>query len=193
MRLIALFTLASLPFVYGCATAYQREGFSGGYSETQLGKNIFRVSFNGNGYTGSERASNLALLRAAEVTLENGFKYFILADSEKSSSESTYTTPTQSYTRGSAVAYGNRAYGRAQTTTYGGDTYVISKPGSTNTIICFEEKPDRDGLVFDAAFVAESLRKKYGIGKYEEPSMLPSCRGGEQLVNGVCRTVVSGK
>ncbi len=158
-----------LPFLFvsallvGCATAYQREGFSGGYTETQLGENIFQVSFRGNGYTRGERASDFALLRSAEVATENGFRYFIVVESGKDSSLSTYTTPTQSYTTGSAYGYGNTAYGSATTTTYGGQTYIIRKPSATNTIVCFKEKPDVAGLVFDAEFVKKSLKQKYGI------------------------------
>jgi hypothetical protein len=147
----------------GCATAYQRDGFSGGYTETQLGENIFQVSFRGNGYTRGERASDFALLRSAEVTSENGFRYFIVVESGKDSSLSTYTTPTQSYTTGSAYGYGNRAYGSATTTTSGGQTYIIRKPSATNTIVCFKEKPEIAGLVFDAEFVKKSLKQKYGI------------------------------
>ena len=33
----------------GCATAYQPEGLTGGFDETQLDRNVFRVSFKGNG------------------------------------------------------------------------------------------------------------------------------------------------
>jgi hypothetical protein len=150
-------------FLSGCATAYQRQGFSGGHSETQLGENIFQVSFRGNGYTRGERASDFALLRSAEVTTENGFRYFIVVESGKDSSLSIYTTPTQSYTTGSAYGYGNTAYGSATTTTYGGQTYIIRKPRTTNTIICFKEKPEVAGLVFDTEFVKKSLKQKYDI------------------------------
>jgi hypothetical protein len=147
----------------GCATAYQRDGLAGGYTETQFGENIFQVSFRGNGYTRGERASDFALLRSAEVATENGFRYFIVVESGKDSSLSTYTTPTQSYTTGSAYGHGNMAYGSATTTTYGGQTYIIRKPSATNTIICFKEKPGITGLVFDAEFVKKSLKQKYGI------------------------------
>src|SRR5882724_2256033 len=64
----------------GCATTYQPQSFSGGFSETQLDKNVFRVSFKGNGYTQAERAEEMALLRSAELTLKNGFKYFVIID-----------------------------------------------------------------------------------------------------------------
>ncbi len=150
-------------FLSGCATTYQREGFSGGYTDTQLGENIFQVSFSGNGYTRGDRAADFALLRSAEVATTNGFRYFIVVESGKDSSLSTYTTPTQSYTTGSASAYGNSAYGSARTTTSGGQTYVIRKPSATNTIVCFKEKPEVAGLVFDAEFVTKSLKQKYGI------------------------------
>ena len=147
----------------GCATAYQRQSFTGGYSDTQLGENIFQVSFRGNGYTSRERVSDFSLLRSAELALEKGFRYFIIVDSEKYSKTGTYTTPTQSYTTGSAYGYGNYAHGSATTTTYGGQTFFISKPRATNTVLCFKEKPEMDGLFFNADFVVKSIKQKYGI------------------------------
>jgi hypothetical protein len=163
MRRIAILFAALM--LAGCATPYQRVGFTGGYSETQLGDNIFQVSFRGNGYTSRERASDFSLLRAAELTLEKGFRYFVIVESEKNTKIGTYTTPTRSYTTGSAYGYGNYAYGSATTTTYGGQTYIISKPRATNTILCFKEKPKINGLVFDAEFVIKSIKQKYGINK----------------------------
>jgi hypothetical protein len=35
----------------GCATGYQAQGFTGGFDETQLSPNVYRVTFKGNGYT----------------------------------------------------------------------------------------------------------------------------------------------
>ncbi|MCG2725331.1 MAG: hypothetical protein L6420_03565 [Elusimicrobia bacterium] len=147
----------------GCATAYKRNGFTGGYSETQLGENIFQVSFRGNGYSSRTRASDFALLRSAEIALENGFRYFIITDAEKYSKESTYKTPTRSHTTGSVSSYGNYSYGSAKTKTYGGQTYKFSKPTANNTIVCFKEKPNIEGAVFDANFIVSSIKGKYNI------------------------------
>lgn len=147
----------------GCATAYQPKGLTGGYSETQLGDNIFQVSFRGNGFTSRERASDFTLLRSADVALEHGFRYFVIVTSEKGSKAAAYTTPTTSYTASSAYGSGNYAYGSATTTTYGGQTYFISKPRDADTILCFKEKPKINGLIFDAVFVSRSIRKKYGM------------------------------
>lgn len=153
-----------LPIILSaCATTYQPQGLSGGFSETQLDTNVFKVSFRGNGYTHAERAEDLALLRSAELTLKNGFTHFAVIDSQSREKHGTYTPPTQSYTTANATAYGNSAYGTAQTTTYGGQTFHISKPSTTNTIMCFKEKPDIQGLVYDAQFLCNSLGSKYKV------------------------------
>jgi hypothetical protein len=149
--------------VGGCATAYKPVGFSGGYSETRLGDNIFQVTFRGNGYTNAERAADFSLLRAAELATENWFSHFIVVDTSHNQRLSTYTTPITSQTTGSAYASGSTLYGQATTTTYGGQTYLISKPSSTNTIVCFKEQPEVNVLVYEAEYVRNSIRQKYGI------------------------------
>lgn len=147
----------------GCATSYQAQSFSGGFSETQLDKNVFRVTFKGNGYTQSERAEDFALLRSAELTLKHGFSHFAIVDGRQSADYGVMTTPTQSYTTGSVTAYGNTAYGSARTTTTGGQSFIIKKPSSTNTIVCFNGKPENGMFVYDAQFIHNSLSAKYGI------------------------------
>lgn len=67
--------------------------------------------------------------------MEHGFKFFIVAETEKGSSLSSYTTPTYSNTTASAYGYGNYAYGQAQATTYGGQTYMIAKPRNSDADI----------------------------------------------------------
>ena len=142
-----------------CATPYQKNSFTGGFSETQLDDNVFKVTFRGNAYTNRERAADFALLRSAELTLDHGYSYFAIVKSGQHTSNSTYTTPTTTYS--SASAYGNNAYGSS--TTYGGQTYLISKPNATNTIICFKEKPK--GFSYNAEFIRKSLSEKYELDK----------------------------
>ncbi|MCW8933437.1 MAG: hypothetical protein OQK98_01815 [Gammaproteobacteria bacterium] len=146
----------------GCATSYQKTGFSGGYSETQLDENVFKVSFRGNGYTGRERVADFTLLRSSELTLKNGYKYFAVIDANSYTSNSIYTTPTTSYTTGNVYSNGNQAYGSATTNTYGGQTYNISKPSSSNTIVLFKEKPS-NVFVYNAKFIYKNIRQKHGI------------------------------
>lgn len=168
-----LFIFLSVIALVGCATTYQKQGATGGYSSTQLDTNVFQVSFKGNGFTSRERANDFALLRSAELALENGFKYFVIIDAQQYSQNSTYTTPVTSTTNintntyGTAYGYGNygtysgNTYGTATTTTYGGQAYHISKPRAANTIVCFKDKPE--GFSYNARFIEKSLKGKYEL------------------------------
>lgn len=151
--------------LFGCATPYQQTGLIGGFSETQLDENVWTVTFKGNGYTSRERATDFNLLRCAEICLENGYKYFVIVEGKEYSKEGSYTTPTTSYTTGSAYAYGNNVYGSATTQTYGGQTYNISKPRTSNTIVCFEDKAEINAMVYNAEFIRDSIREKRGMNE----------------------------
>ena len=64
-----------------CATAtpYAPAGFNGqrgGYAEQRLETDRYRVSFSGNSVTSREQVGMSLLLRAAELTTENGFDWF---------------------------------------------------------------------------------------------------------------------
>ena len=74
------FLIPILVVMSGCATPYQPDSFTGGFSETQLGENIFQVSFQGNAYIGGEKVSDFSLLRSAELALEHGFPYFVVVE-----------------------------------------------------------------------------------------------------------------
>jgi hypothetical protein len=151
-----------------CASPYQREGFGGGYSDAQLSENVFRVGFRGNGYTSADRASDFALIRAAELTLENGFNYFVVVNENNSVHASSYTTPTT--TNSSAYVSGNYVYGNS--TTYGGQTFTSYKPRNSVTIACFKNKPEQ--FSFDAGYLIHSLKTKYGLEDYPAQTVVPA-------------------
>lgn len=70
----------------GCATMYQPNAWTGGYKDYALGNNTYEVWFGGNGHTKKDKVVEFALLRSAEVTLEEGFKYFTILESKTDSS-----------------------------------------------------------------------------------------------------------
>lgn len=140
----------------GCATTYQPSGFTGGFSETRLAPDRFIVSFSGNAFTAGEQARDFALLRAAELSRDGGYRYFTVLDSERTTETSYYRSPTT--TDASAYGMGNSVYGTA--TTYGGDITPINKPGITLSVVCFTEP--RDGAL-DADFIIPAIRSKYGM------------------------------
>lgn len=69
--------------IAGPATVYQPTAVSkthSGYSETQLDVNRLRVSFAGEAGTERETVETNLLFRAAEITLQRGYDYFVVVD-----------------------------------------------------------------------------------------------------------------
>jgi hypothetical protein len=64
----------------GCATQYRSidESLTGGFSETQLAPDSWRVIVEGNGFTTRGEAEQFLMRRCAELALEQGQRYFIL-------------------------------------------------------------------------------------------------------------------
>ena len=151
-------TLLSLPLIFlsGCSTSYQSKSFSGGYLETQLDENVYKVYFHGNRHTGIERVADFTLLRSAQLTLEKGYKYFLVVDTDSYTSNSTYTTPAVSYNSGSPI------YGHSAPNTTASQTHNISQPSSSNIIACFKEKP-KNGDSYNAEITFKNITEKYGI------------------------------
>ncbi len=151
--------LVCAALVSGCASMYSPKGMFNGYSDVQLGKDMFQISFQGDGYDSRERVSDFALLRSAEVALENGFSYFIVGITADNSSSANFTTPQT--TQHNATVTGKTISGSS--TSYGGQSMFFEYPNTTHTIQCFKEKPTGNGMIYEAQFVADSFRKKYGL------------------------------
>lgn len=163
MKTSLIATVFTSVILMGCATGYQSQGLTGGFTETQLDINVWKVNFVGNGYTSGERAEDFAMLRSAEIAIANGFTHFAFISSKNNIESSSITTPTTSYTTANANINGNNIAGNATTRTYGGNTYVISKPSANNTVMMFKGKPNTNTITYDASFICNSLGKKYEV------------------------------
>jgi hypothetical protein len=140
--------LAAIVVLSGCATAYQEKGYTGGFSETMLAPDTFKVQFSGNAYTSAERASDFVVLRAADKSIELGCNYFAVAGEANGASVGSFTA--------GGAGWGHRgAWGWSS-------TVPVVKPNSALLVKCFPEKPE--GInVLDAHFVDQSIRTKYGL------------------------------
>jgi len=78
---ISLMVLSAACLLAGCTTAYQPDGVSGGYTQ-QVRDSTAQISFRGNGLTTPETLHSFVLRRCAEVTLEDGYSYFVLVHTE---------------------------------------------------------------------------------------------------------------
>ncbi len=135
----------TLLILSGCAVpvAYKPYGTglisSGGYSDTKIQEGLYRISFDGDSFTTSSRAADLSMLRSAEVTLRDGYKYFTISD-DKSETVSGLTSV---------------GYRRVAPDYYPVSVYIIR---------CYKEKPaDASGIVYDAPEVSKNIKAQYKI------------------------------
>ena len=142
-NLIKISSILLILFSTSCTTPYQKQtwyAYRGGYSEKKLEDNRFLVTFNGNGWTDSRKISDFALRRSAEVTLENGFKYFKI---EKNSNEKIRQP----------------AYGTGLAGIMAGQ--LIPKPSTSHVIICYKKGPYVSEEIYDAQQVVEQIKNEY--------------------------------
>jgi hypothetical protein len=85
----SLIVVSAACLLAGCATAYQPDGVSGGYSDKVLAANTVQVTFRGNRMTTPEMVHSFLLRRCAEVTQQDGYRYFAVVHEEGPSEANT--------------------------------------------------------------------------------------------------------
>lgn len=155
-----------------CATSTPyapAEGGNGyGFSEQRIEANRYRVMFRGNSSTNRETVETFLLYRAAELTLANGFDYFIVIenDTEARSSYSTSANPAffGRYPFGFYGPYGYAfpyyAYGFGWGAPFDSYTREITRYSAVAFVTMHRgEKPADNPQAFNAREVADNLRE----------------------------------
>ena len=180
---LLIILLAILALLVGCATEYQPAGVGGGYSETIYSPDVFRVHFDGNEHTPVERSRDFALLRAAELTLQHGYKYFVVINQTTQVANAappinsgpndqvnnynygnTYNNTTgMQWNNDNASASQHAGSGVANLANFLAAQQQLRQLAQTEYLVrCFKVKPP--GInVLDARLAVASLRKQYGI------------------------------
>lgn len=70
---------------------------SGGYSEASLGAGRYSVTFAGNSLTARDRVEGYLLYRAAELTVRDGYDWFLIVDRLTERDAYTYAEPDPFY------------------------------------------------------------------------------------------------
>lgn len=135
--------------------AYSAWG-GGGYTETEVQPGLFLVQFIGNQSTSPGRATDFALLRAADICLERGRAYMhiggLASRNLQSGSLPGMTTTT-------VVPAGPDSPPVVSTST--SPPTMLSSPESGLAVSCVEAKQEGD---WDAAYLARAVRAKYSLG-----------------------------
>lgn len=104
-----LLTLAATTLlIAACATSTPygpaENGKGYGFSDQRIESNRYRITFRGNSVTSRETVENALLYRAAELTVELGYDYFVALENDTEASK-TYSTTTE------PAFYGRYGYG----------------------------------------------------------------------------------
>jgi len=106
----ASLALAGLLSACATATPYQPnipgQATSGGYSEQRIEPNRFRVTFAGNSLTSRETVEGFLLFRAAELTVQEGYDWFEIADRNVERDRRTYIERDPLYSPWYGPSYG---------------------------------------------------------------------------------------
>ena len=115
---VILFALMGLMFV-GCATSYlpSSHQLGCGYTETFYKPEQVSICFKGNDFTHRQTCEDYAMLRAAELGLENNFKYFEIVNRDNISYSKTHSYgSSSSSTHGTGYASAGK-YGTSRSST----------------------------------------------------------------------------
>ncbi|MBM23859.1 MAG: hypothetical protein CMD78_06305 [Gammaproteobacteria bacterium] len=170
MRFKTLLIVCLSIFLASCSTGYRPLNDSGGYWNERIEStsNKFKIGYDGNKWHSDpinrkERVIDLALLRSAEVALENGFKYFIITDS-KAYTEKTdllqgsipsNTTASRLKRRNTSVTYQVKA-------SFSTVNYVdVDKDSLTNNVMQTGEF--KGYALYKADLVIYTVLKKYNM------------------------------
>jgi len=139
---------ATAPTVYGPQTGPR----GAGYSEYRLEAGRYRVTFQGNPGARVNQVSDYVLLRAAELTLRDGYDWFRVADR---------VTQQTGSGRGSSLSVGggSSSYGRRSSVGLGTSFNLGPGPAVSSSVeVVFGKGPrPRDADVYDARDIVRTV------------------------------------
>ncbi len=159
---------AALPVMFiltACTvpTPYQPGNGGYGYTDQQLEKNRYRVTFEGNSSTPRDDVQNYLLYRAAELTVQEGFDYFTIVDRDLERSTRYYTHAyDDDFGFGYSRYHGRRGYRHRRFLRpryVSGTSYPVNEYSGTADIVLAEgKKPVDDANSYDALDVLQRLQ-----------------------------------
>lgn len=112
----------------------------------KLSDDTYRISVKGNGFTSKERAEEIVLLRASELTIQNGYDRFVIVGGAGVADERRGTTDVQVNRIGNSLI------------ATGGDPII--KPSGNLVIRMLRPKDPAFATGMDARLIDSQLRPK---------------------------------
>ena len=167
----AMIALAAAAGLAACATSTPYGPATGkspyGFSDQRIEENRYRVVFRGNSSTTREAVETYLLYRAAELTVESGYDYFVVTEQDTETNKRYSTSPNPAFYGRYYYGYGAYccafpyyAYGWGWGSPY--DDYSV-REYTRYTAVAFitmhkGTKPADEPDAFDARSVMDNLR-----------------------------------
>lgn len=150
-------------------TPYQPLAEDGGYEETRLQDNVWRVSFKGNRVTPETDVLDFLYLRCAELTIQSGYTHFLLKENQSKTQTGTRSSSVRfGLGFGSGTSSGAWGMGAGFPMDSGHETYVAYHLGLFIIQMMNEDEIEDKKAVFDAAYLIESLESKKTASQKKE-------------------------
>jgi hypothetical protein len=152
--------LAACALLCACATAYQPDNWTGGFTDTDLGNGHWRVRFAGNGYTTKETVQTYWLYHCAQLTLEKGYDGFRIRTQVDLSAVDLPAYASAGADRGEIVKTrgGGGGHVTYHTVYVGGSAAYVYKPSLQAEVELIKSPFAEESLkVFDAKRMVDAL------------------------------------
>lgn len=168
-KLIATCVVALLS---GCGlfAPYTKLANGYGYTDIRLAPDVARVTFKSVDQGRGVHIEELVLMRSAEVTLANGYRYFVVTSEERETTNSSYDEPAVSTTTEVVTRKNGEREATSSTASTAAKSTEVKQPRITQLIRCYAEAPKDAGgrVVHDAQEIWSRLAPKYDVKRVPE-------------------------
>lgn len=173
-KILISLAMATTLAMTGCATLPSKlRTFDqlGNFSNTPLNAKTYRISFTADSNMSYGTAEEITLVKAAQTTLKNGFRFFKVMDDPSNRSQKP---PRQAVVYPNPPMYGPYGPYRRHPAFWSDPFYdtpqiVNVEPAQVSyTIECFKDQKSAPQDAFDATLILKSLGNKYGLSSTGE-------------------------
>lgn len=157
-----------------CAILNGRNSYGGYAKAVRMSDDVWKVSYALENNDSMEDARNYVLLKAATSTIDSGFKYFVITQSNVDISKTTFEVPATVDTTTTDLPYTNSTVSR--TSVHKGGIKEVTKQEIVILILTFNQgyrklnEDERSAgsnphFIYNAEYLLDSISDEYGFAK----------------------------
>jgi len=152
---LKIITILALAFLHVSCTSYRRDDYFNyhGFVDKRLGRDTFKITYNGRLFIDLEKAIDFCLLRCSEITLERGYKYFRVTESNNGIYPHLIRADSHETITAIPLLIANTIISN------------VEEVVAVNIIVCKKTPPPNSNEFYSAEKIRNLIRDKYGMPK----------------------------